>query len=352
MIFIIDQDDRIQYVNSYAAAFLNLPLEEIIGQPRERFFPSQANGHQQKHILKVLKQGKTSYAESFTKLNDKPFWMGTWLVPLRDASGNISSVMGVASNISRRKRAEIQVRRSRDLLEKRVEQRTVELAASQNQLRQLTSQLVTSLEEERRRISRELHDEAGQELISLKYGLASIEGDIHKDRAIARERLNGSMEIIDRIMLQIRTLTHSLRPPALEIMGINLCLKDYCNEIAEQRGLLVGYQGEEVPNLPDAISISLYRFAQEALTNISKHAHATRVEVRLQYRKGQVALTVSDNGCGMESSGRSDGIGLIGIEERLNLMGGTLKIHSSKNKGLEVTASLPWLAETIKDQEE
>ncbi|HWU41543.1 MAG TPA: sensor histidine kinase, partial [Candidatus Acidoferrum sp.] len=189
---------------------------------------------------------------------------------------------------------------------------------------------------------RELHDEAGQALISLKYDLISIQNDIMTSNLHARSRLVNSIEVIDQVMGQIRSLTHSLRPPVLEIVGIDLSLKDYCREFAKRTGLLILYQGREIPGLPDEIGISLYRFVQEALTNIVKHAHATKVEVKLQYRKKQVTLAVSDNGRGMEDMTQSGGIGLIGIEERFVLLGGSLQIQSREGRGVVVTACVPW----------
>jgi signal transduction histidine kinase len=176
----------------------------------------------------------------------------------------------------------------------------------------------------------------------MKYGLASIENDIPGNNTLARERLADSMKNIDRVMDQIRSLTHSLRPPVLEILGINLSLKDYCEEFSKRTGLSIQYQGEEVPGLPDEIGISFYRFAQEAFTNILKHAHATKVKVRLQYRKNQITLTISDNGCGMQDAPLSDGIGLIGIKERFNLLGGDLQINSHNGGGVRKTACVPW----------
>jgi PAS domain S-box-containing protein len=342
MIYIIGQDNRVQYINSNAASFFNLPAEKIIGASRERFFSSLTSAHQKKNLMKVLKNGKKFYAEGETRTNDKSIWLGTWLVPLRDASGNISGVMGVSRDITMQKHTEMEILSSREQLEKLVEERTAELTTSQIQLRQLTNQLVTALEEERRRISRELHDEASQALISLKYNIASIESDIPENKTLTRQHLVDSMGIIDQVMSQIRTLTHSLRPPVLEIAGIDLSLKEYCEEITKRTGLSIHYQGEEIPGLPYEIGISLYRFVQEALTNILKHAHATQVEIRLQYRKKQIALTVSDNGRGMEDTAQSDGIGLIGIEERINLIGGFLQTHTRKGLGVKITAYVPW----------
>jgi PAS domain S-box-containing protein len=342
MIYIFDKDQQFQYVNSKAAAFFNLPSEEIIGQPRGSFFSPSTSARHRKNIQKVLKNGKSLYNEIETGINGRTIWISTWLVPLRDASGNISAVMGVSRDITVQKKAEKEILRSRDLLEKRVAERTAELTTSQNQLRKLTDQLVTILEEERRRISRELHDEASQALISLKYGIASFQNDIPASNIPARQRLVYAMNTADQVMQQIRMITHGLRPPVLEILGIHLSLKDYCEEFTKRTGLTIHYQGEEVPGLPDEIGISLYRFVQEAFTNILKHAGATQVEVRLQYRKKRITLSISDNGCGMEDANHSEGIGLIGIKERLNLVGGELIIRSRKGQGVNTTASVPW----------
>ena len=342
MIYIIGPDDIIQYVNSFAAAYINLPSQEIIGQPRGRFFSSPTNDYQAKYIQQVLQDGKTVYSEEETEIRDRSTWLGTWLVPLRDALGNISGIMGVSRDVTERKNAETELLHSRDQLEKRVEERTAELIASQTQLRKLTDQLITILEDERRRISRELHDEAGQAMISLKYGLASIVNDIPASNLAAKQRLAATLNITDQVMHQIRTLSHSLRPPVLEILGINLSLKDYCEEFSKRTGLSIDYQGEEIPGLPDEIGISLYRFVQEAFTNVMKHAQATKVDVRLHYRKRLVTLSVLDNGRGMEDTARSNGIGLIGIQERFNLLGGSVQILSHKGQGVKKVARVPW----------
>jgi PAS domain S-box-containing protein len=341
-IFIIGLDDQIKYINSFAAAFINLPAEKIIGQPRARFFPSPPHNYQKKNLARVLKNGEKFYSEAEASINDRSTWLGSWLVPLRDVSGTISGVMVVSRDITNQKRVEMEILYSRDQLEKRVEERTAELITSQTQLRQLSNQLVTALEDERRRISRDLHDEVGHALISLKYDLVSLESDIPDSISLARKRLAGSMGIIDQVMYQIRTLTHSLRPPVLEIVGIDLCLEDYCGDFTKRTGLSIHYQGEEIPGLPDEVGISLYRFVQEALTNIVRHAQATNVEVSLKYRSKQITLSISDNGCGMEETPRSGGIGLLGIKERLKLIGGSLKIQSRKDHGVKITACVPW----------
>jgi PAS domain S-box-containing protein len=341
LIFIIGSDNCVQYVNSFAAAFIGLPPEELIGQPQERFFPPSTGDHQGKDILKVLVNGKMTYVEDELTIRDRTVWLSTWLVPLQDHSGKISGVLGVSRDTTGQKQAEAAILQFRDQLEERVKERTADLLASQSQLRQLTNQIVTAQEEERHRISRELHDDAGQALISLKYSLASMFNELPDSQSLIRQRLSDLMGIIDQIMSRIRTMAHSLRLPELDVGGTNLSLKDYCQEFMERTQLQIDYRGQDLPGLPDEISISLYRFVQEALTNVLKYAQATEAKVRLKHRNQQISLSVSDNGLGI-SDPQSDGIGLLGIQERLDLLGGTLQIRSPKGRGAKLTACVPW----------
>ncbi|MFH1524650.1 MAG: PAS domain S-box protein [Chloroflexota bacterium] len=342
LIFIVDPDDCVLYVNSFSAAFIGLPPEKIVGQSREHFFPSSTNDHQKKNIQNVLASGKMSYVENESTIRDRTVWLGTWLVPLRGHSGNISGVLGVSRDITRQRQADAAILQSRDLLEERVKERTADLLASQTQLRQLTNQIVTAQEEERHRLSRELHDDAGQVLISLKYSLASTLNELPDDQQLIRQRLADSMEIVDQTMNRIREMARSLRPPVLDVGGINLSLQDYCQDFMARTQLQVDYRGHDIPGLPDEISISLYRFVQEALTNILKHAQATQAKVRLKYHSKQISLLISDNGHGIGDLSQSDGIGLLGIRERLDLLGGSLQVHSQKGQGVKLTACVPW----------
>lgn len=347
MIFIINRDDRIQYVNSFGSRFLGRPPEQLVGQPRAHFFPIDTSDHQENNIQQVFQTGEAVSAESANKFFNQTIWLNTWLVPLKDASGEVTSVLGVSRDITERKKAEEALQQARDLLEERVTVRTKELLASQEKLRILTAQTITAQEEERRVISRELHDEAGQALITLKYGLAAIQSELPESDSLPRRRLADSMKIIDQTMLHIRALSHRLRPPVLEIGGINLSLQELCREITDRTKIPVYYEGLEIPGLPDEMGISLFRFVQEALTNILKHAHATEVKVRLQYQKRGINLSVADNGRGIEDSLQSEGLGLMGIKERLALLGGKLEVHSQKGRGTKLVAHVPWLGSNI-----
>jgi signal transduction histidine kinase len=268
--------------------------------------------------------------------------LSTWLVPLKDAAGEVTSVLGVSRDISNLKQSEEELRQARDFLEERVAERTAELSDSQEKMRSLTAQTVKTQEEERRTISRELHDDAGQALITLQYSLAAVQNELPETETFSRKRLSDSLRVIDQTMQHIRSLAHSLRPPVLDIGGIDLSLQEYCREQTERTRIPILYQGQDIPGLPDEISISLYRFVQEGLTNVLKHAQATQAKVRLQYKKGEISISVSDNGIGMDDPIPPRGMGLDGIRERLKLLGGRLETHSTKGRGTRLVAYVPW----------
>jgi signal transduction histidine kinase len=312
-----------------------------MGQPRSRFFIPKLSRRQFRHLKQVLHSGKPVPFEGPADFPVGLRWLNTWLVPLRDRDGKLTSTFGISRDITDRKQMEIALIEARDELEVRIEERTAELMTSQDQLRQLAKQIITIQEDERRRVSRELHDEAGQMLVSIKYGLASVLGDISKDLPELTERLDGIMTEIDRTIQKVRDLAHDLRPPALEIGGIHIGLKDLCTSVTRESCLKIVYEGETLATLPDEISISLYRIAQEALANILKHAHATRVRMQLQHKDGVISLTVSDNGQGISAVSRA-GTGLLGIDERLKLLNGTLAISTRKDHGTKLIAQIPW----------
>jgi PAS domain S-box-containing protein len=342
VIFTINPDESLDFVNSFGANVLGLTSQQMHGQPWWRFFPPEIRQQQTKNILRVLKTGEAISTEVDIKLPSRTFWFHSWLIPLKDASGKVTSVLGVLRDITGRKKDEIALQQARDQLEQRVAERTSELSTSQEKLRLLTAQTIAAQEEERRSVSRELHDEAGQALIAIKFDLATIQNELPKKDALRRQRLSELMKIIDQTMLHIRALAHSLRPPVLEVGGIDLSLQDYCQELAERTKIQVYYKGREIPGIPDEIGISLYRFVQEAMTNILKHAQASQVKVQLMYKKKEISISVSDDGRGIDDTAPPGGLGLLGIRERLDLLGGRLEIHSRKGRGTKLVAYVPW----------
>jgi signal transduction histidine kinase len=213
-------------------------------------------------------------------------------------------------------------------------------------IQNLAKQIVYAQVEERRRLSRELHDEAGQALTALKLSLELLRADPPNDAELLQRNLGEAIALTESIMDCVRLVAHGLRPPALDTLGLNRTLQAYCHNFAQRTQLPVKYRGCEVPDLSDVVSICLYRVLQEALTNAAKHAQAGRVRVSFSRAAKHVRLEVSDDGCGFDLGAapmlaQQGGIGLLGMRERLELLGGRLELRSTPGQGLRLAAILP-----------
>ena len=260
----------------------------------------------------------------------------------RDEDGNPESMWAIVRDITHRKKNEVALKSAKLDLEKRVKERTRELVESQERLRVLTREIITTQEEERRSVSRELHDEVGQVFVTLKYSLDTALAQVPEELQELKGRLESAMRITDSSMQLMRDLSHRLRPSILEVGGIHISLEDLCQDVSGKTNLNIDYQGQEIPGLPNEIAISLYRVVQESLTNTLKYANADKVQIKLKYLKGRIQLSVRDNGSGMKDTNMK-GTGLLGLQERMNLLGGELKIESPSGGGVHLIASVPWI---------
>ncbi len=221
-----------------------------------------------------------------------------------------------------------------------------EVRAGRARLKILSQRLIEAQETERRRVSRELHDEAGQSLTALKIGLELMQADLLTESTKSHQGLQEAVALTQETMERIRLLAQGLRPPELDVVGLDPTLADYCHDFAERTRLTIDYTGADLPALPDALTICFYRVLQEALTNVVKHAHATHVTVALRCDTDTLSLAVADDGQGFDTHAASGlrqprGIGLLGMRERLELLGGKLVIKSESGQGARLVASAP-----------
>jgi PAS domain S-box-containing protein len=220
------------------------------------------------------------------------------------------------------------------------------LQIQREHLRLLTHQIVTAQEDERERIARELHDETGQSLTALKISLEMLSNSLPSEMREVRQTIKDAAEQAGLTMENIRSLAHNLRPPALDRLGLNLALEGLCRQFGSMTHIQVIYNGIEVPRLPRSYEINLYRFVQEALTNIGKHANASEVRVWMDTQTGQIEIHVQDNGKGIQINpldieyGLQEGMGLASMEERLNIIDGKLEVRSVPGKGTHLRASV------------
>ena len=279
--------------------------------------------------------------------------------PIRDAAGKIVGAINVFSDVTVLKQAEEALRQSRDEMEARVRERTDDLARANAALAaevrergraeeartELLRRLATVEEDERRRISRELHDQVGQQLTFLALGLKAVRDSTDAPDRGLLERLQKTAEEVGR---ELHDLALRLRPTALDDLGLRAALQSAVEEWSRRAGVEADFHssGLEGERLPGEVETVLYRVALEALHNVLKHAHATRFNVILERRDHHAVAIVEDDGAGFDAEAalsRPDGgrLGLAGMRERLALVGGTLEVESTPGTGTTVFARAP-----------
>jgi signal transduction histidine kinase len=207
-------------------------------------------------------------------------------------------------------------------------------------MERLSKVMISAQEEERRRIARELHDEAGQSLYALRLGLEvlrNMTGDSHAGAAaLAGEQLKNVTQTIENI----RRITYDLRPTLLDDLGLIPAVRWYADGFEKRSGIKVQLDmSMPADRMDPAFEVNIYRIVQEALNNAHKHAGASAINIRLRETDGVVRMEVSDNGRGFTAreTGEGKGVGLLGMRERVSLMGGTLFVYSIKDLGTTIS---------------
>jgi PAS domain S-box-containing protein len=251
-------------------------------------------------------------------------------VPLRDESGRVVKWYGVCTDIEDRKRAE------------------AELEESLDHLRALTASLMRAQDDERRRIAQMLHETTAQDLSAVKMLLGRLDRPMvmsDADRTLLAEGIN----LIDRSIAGVRTLSYLLHPPFLDEIGLLAAVRWYAKGFADRSGITVDF---EVPptfeRLPQDVESTLFRVVQEALTNIHRHARSATARIWLRAERDCLALEITDRGRGMStdvlssvaSGSGAPGVGLAGMRERLQQLGGALHIESN-DRGTTLRATVP-----------
>lgn len=206
-----------------------------------------------------------------------------------------------------------------------------EIAVREEQVRRLAEHMVEVEEAERRRISRELHDEAGQSLLCIRLQLEMLEQQLPLDEARLRHNLSGLREMTEHSIVEIRRLIAALSPAILEQMGLAAALRQLAGRFRQIHPAAVQVQIPRRLDLPKKVEIILYRLVQEALNNIAKYSLASHVNLSLQSADGMLTLHIEDDGVGFdveEAFSRRECYGLSGLRERVALLGGTLSVSS------------------------
>ena len=223
---------------------------------------------------------------------------------------------------------------------------TTSLRMQTQRLKRLSNRLINIQESERRRLARDLHDDTGQTLTALKISLELSRSELTEVDGQPGERITDAIALTNETLEKLRTISHNLRPPTLDTIGLNSALTRLCKSFTQRTQMSVSYMGLDTSEISDPIDICLYRILQEGLTNCAKHGQASRVEVGLNRNGENVQLTIKDNGKGFDlvdtlSNQNETGIGLIDMQERLESLNGSLNVYSKPGAGARLVAKIP-----------
>jgi signal transduction histidine kinase len=226
-------------------------------------------------------------------------------------------------------------------LDRQTRARYVELAQSRHALQQLSARLVDAQETERRAISRELHDEVGQSLGALLVDVGRLSTTLSGGHPELKAQLDNLKSVAEQAFQSVRNIALLLRPSMLDDLGLAAALEWQGREVSRRSDTEVSVESESVPeDLPDEYRTCIYRLVQEALNNAVRHSGARNAKVVVERMPESIVVRVTDDGRGFDPA-RSRGMGILGMEERMKRLGGTLRVESHPGKGATVTAELP-----------
>ena len=344
LIFLKDTKGRYIHVNRQFASLFGFKRGQILGRTDFDLFPRAQAAIFHANDRKVLRAGVALGFEETARYHDGVHVSIVSKFPLRDTSGKIYALCGIATDITDRKRTWEALRQS-DEHHRRLFN---EARVMQENLRSLSNQILHVQEEERKHISRELHDDLGQSLTAISVTLAALKVDGTGDESVMRQRLDRAQQILREASETVHRFARELRPALLDELGLLPALRSCLKAFSERTGLRVNFRGNAVAEqLNGEQKTVLFRVAQESLTNVAKHARATRVRVDLSEVKGGICMEIADDGRSFSPAkvncGNGNGrLGLLGMQERVRLVNGSFDVKPRPGKGTTVRVVIPF----------
>ena len=322
-------------VESQQVIEVNMAACKAFGYTREEFMElSPVEFRHPDEVEKFLKEFK----DDFSVASDRGIWKH------RKKNGEYLSVEIIAQDIVYN-RQKVRLILANDVTEKITAGE--KLNHSYQEIRQLASRLQQIREEERAAMAREVHDELGQQVTGLKMDVSWISKRITTENEPVKQKVKGILELLDNTVKTVRKIATDLRPSILDDLGLAEAMQWHSQEFEKRSGIPTRFDSNiSQLTIPGNISIALFRIYQESLTNVARHANATVVESNLQLRNDELVLKITDNGKGfdMSKTGQKKTLGLLGMKERTQMMGGRYEIISQPGKGTTVLVSVPWIA--------
>ena len=451
MVFVVDRDERILFVNQVAAHALCAKPEDLIGRRQSELFHPDLAARHSLAIQNVFRTGETVVTEDQQDLHIRPTWIDTRLVPIRDSAGAIAAVVGIVRDVSERRRdqealalreaylrsmldnfpylvwfkdtegkfkvvnqtfasaagkvrpsevaglddfaiwprelatsyvaddQEVMRTRQKKLVEEEIvqgrenrwfetykspvvdasgkvigttgfarditerQQLQEEQRRSREQLRALAAHVESVREQERVRIAREIHDELGQSLTCMGMDLAFLDKQIDPDNKEAGARVAALVELVRETIRCVRRISSELRPSILDDLGLGAAIEWLAHDFETRTRIACAVEVPEDLSLPFDLATPLFRICQEALTNVTRHASATNVSILLNRSNSHISLSIKDNGRGIteEEIKRHGSLGLLGMKERVAILGGMLDVEGKPGEGTALTIQIP-----------
>ncbi len=318
VVYIKDIEGRYLLVNSRYEELFGVKTEDVRGKTDYEILPQEVANQFRAHDLEALSQSRPRQVEEHISQSDGLHTYLSVKFPVYDESGNTRGICGIATDITAVKKA-------------------------QDQLRRLSGSIMANQEKERYAIARELHDELGQVLTALRMDAVWIQDRLKEIDTRAARRALTMCGLIDKTIEDVRSLAFRLRPGVLDDLGLMDALESYTTDFEKRTGITCVFDHHDVPGTNDTVATAAYRIAQEALTNVARHAEAGHVDVALRVKSDILTLAVVDNGRGFNPSDLDEfgGLGLAGMRERAGLAGGILEVQSQPEQGTQVYFKVP-----------
>jgi PAS domain S-box-containing protein len=332
-IYLLDTAGRVMSWNAGAERIKGYSAAEILGQHFSLFYlpEERAAGRPEQTLAQAAREGRMSTQGWRLRQDGSRFWADVVITALRSRGGALTGFAKVTRDLTSWRQVHERIRESEE------------------RLQALTRRLVHAEEAERRRIAGELHDRVGQNLSALNINLDIVLGSLGESAPQAlRLRLRDSLGLVEGTLQTIEDVMADLRPPLLEEYGLGAALDWYANEFAKRTNVAVeveDFAREHSRHLRREAAVALFRIAQEALTNVAKHANAKRVWMQLEAEEEHMRLIICDDGSGFDpaaAEARAMRLGMTTMRERVVAAGGSLELESAPGKGTTLEARVPF----------
>jgi len=347
MLHSIDTKGQIIRVSDHWVEVMGYNREDVIGKQLIHFFTPESK----KYAISIIfpRFFRTGFCKdvpyTYVKKNGEKMDILLSCYGVRDEKGAVIRSLAVSVDVTEKNNAQKDLQIAKEKLsqysldlEQQVKKRTIQLEKAQDNLKNLSKNIIASQEREKALVARELHDHLGQVLTALRIDAVWLEKFLtHLDKN-AGTRVGKMCSLIDDTINDVRDMAYRLRPRVLDDLGLSDALESLLSDFEKRSNVSCVFKHTEIPKISNTLSTALYRIGQEAVTNALRHSNATTITVELKTEQGEIILFIQDNGCGFDvyNNKSINGFGLEGMQERANLVGGRLDISSRLDHGTSI----------------